>query len=1369
MDATSTISRSSEEDPIMKSDHSSKTSTEEDDSSADASSTERGYRRCLQKYSKYLPGGEMEQIMRVKAYDEHDDIISKDDDSISTTERYKQFMIHNNNNNNNNNGTGGPDEGDDDQPIEIIIPKSRRESQEAETMQLDANEDFHRWVSPDGRAAASKDDYKPPKQTSNLLPNEDMDVVNQMLGAESDNDDDDSDDGKKKMGKKGNSRDTGKTPRVANRTDGEVDTNEATNSENHDHIKVNRPASNSQIPAAENQKTSSQLTSNVLGNEDMEMVNMMLGDDDNSDDDSSPDEEDEERAFQETYPNVMWNIPDDEDVAENDGTPKSTNRRLLDSSESDSRDKRFTSDDTMMSMTEVYDEEIPDHQGSETHRWGNTRVAGYISDPSVTEESLPGFVGATGKGTPFNNHSDSGESSIMTSDDSLSPVPIAKPPVPKQQPGDHLQQEGLPRIEESDGASPNLVSEDPTPQVENAGTPFNPNSDSGESTILTSDDSAMSISPIPIAKPPIPKQQSPKEKPSSIPAQEELTSIDEGAALLRSTPDLEDDDGSMPQVVENDPWVRMMERRDMRIDHMDTDFLCLWSKPSVQKLKNVIGNNSFSEDETIESQHDIMGAPMTPEALLGSDDEDALLESKLLVAHNPLKVPDISLQTRHIQGTRQANQGSPQDVKSNTRQINSRDGSMSSNANDRTAVTNDQIPPTGEDDDSQSSFVGGPQHQQARDIENAIMGNNNSVTVRRSGAGSRMNQSPDFTHSVVSSNGWESTASSSLGDPYEDLENAGVESDDDGPPHLFSDEDISLHDEYDPLTPAHTARGGVNRSRHSEVIVSLGPNRPAPRSSEITVVRGSRTKKNDPDALVRERHDIATGRTSGNSSRKRQLAPQERGMSPRKMHIIVVLFVSFILGAATFWYIWANYLTDDDTEAQAVQGPAIQTTPPPTVRETETPSYSPSSAPTKSPSEILRDLLVFVWPSLESNFSDSTSPQFKALVWLQDNLNIDSYGSQQKIQRFALATLFYSTNGNGWTNKGSWLTDADECEWNTSNSFRPPCNEEGLYVYLELRSNGLSGTVPSEIALLSNSLVRLEMSQDGIGSSAISGSIPPELGELTLLESISLANNAFSGTLPAEIGKWTKATAVDVRGNELRGAIPIDIFRLTSLTSLSLERNQFTLLPRQIGDLSALKQLDASFNRIGYLPPEIGNLRLLRRLDISNNQIESPIPSTFGKLMDLISLDLSSNLMVETIPSNWNNTVRLRDLDLSDNRLSGSIPSELSRATLLRNLILHDNNLSGTIPTSFGALSRLATFRVEANNLTGIVSTSICNVFNESVPAFISDCIAELDCPCCMFCCEDPGVCQCQLEGELEFLCSEYTTTFAISSSGLLN
>jgi len=142
-----------------------------------------------------------------------------------------------------------------------------------------------------------------------------------------------------------------------------------------------------------------------------------------------------------------------------------------------------------------------------------------------------------------------------------------------------------------------------------------------------------------------------------------------------------------------------------------------------------------------------------------------------------------------------------------------------------------------------------------------------------------------------------------------------------------------------------------------------------------------------------------------------------------------------------------------------------------------------------------------VWPSLEEDFADTDTPQYFALVWLVDNANYDSYPNNQLIQRFALATLYYSTKGNQWRNNDGWLSDIDECAWYSGPS-EATCVGNSSVIRLGLDLNNLAGAVPSEIALLSN-LVEIDFSTSGWQAS-LSGSIPTELGLLKKLTSLNL-------------------------------------------------------------------------------------------------------------------------------------------------------------------------------------------------------------------------------------------------------------------------
>jgi len=67
--------------------------------------------------------------------------------------------------------------------------------------------------------------------------------------------------------------------------------------------------------------------------------------------------------------------------------------------------------------------------------------------------------------------------------------------------------------------------------------------------------------------------------------------------------------------------------------------------------------------------------------------------------------------------------------------------------------------------------------------------------------------------------------------------------------------------------------------------------------------------------------------------------------------------------------------------------------------------------------------------------------------------------------------------------------------------------------------------------------------------------IPPELGNCTEMEQLSLASNRLNGSIPAELGSMTNAESLDLSGNRLRGEIPVALTNLTHVYQLSLDYN----------------------------------------------------------------------------------------------------------------------------------------------------------------------------------------------------------------------
>ena len=134
---------------------------------------------------------------------------------------------------------------------------------------------------------------------------------------------------------------------------------------------------------------------------------------------------------------------------------------------------------------------------------------------------------------------------------------------------------------------------------------------------------------------------------------------------------------------------------------------------------------------------------------------------------------------------------------------------------------------------------------------------------------------------------------------------------------------------------------------------------------------------------------------------------------------------------------------------------------------------SESTTPSPSPALIrsdLTDLLSTVSLDGGVELTTPSTPQNDALNWLAGNVNLGNYTNEQKVQRYVLATLYYSSNGDNWKENTGWLTDLNECTNWFKNGDGRFCSSSGAVSELDLNNNKMIGTIPEEIALLSNSL-----------------------------------------------------------------------------------------------------------------------------------------------------------------------------------------------------------------------------------------------------------------------------------------------------------
>mmetsp|Transcript_24628 Transcript_24628/g.52498 ORF Transcript_24628/g.52498 Transcript_24628/m.52498 type:complete len:242 (+) Transcript_24628:405-1130(+) len=199
------------------------------------------------------------------------------------------------------------------------------------------------------------------------------------------------------------------------------------------------------------------------------------------------------------------------------------------------------------------------------------------------------------------------------------------------------------------------------------------------------------------------------------------------------------------------------------------------------------------------------------------------------------------------------------------------------------------------------------------------------------------------------------------------------------------------------------------------------------------------------------------------------------------------------------------------------------------------------------------------------------------------------------IQRWVLAVFYFSTNGEDWEECSrddeecpgtSFLSIENECEWFGIQCVELPdgrnCVEEIVF-----EENGLSGTIPTELALLPN-LMKLGMEQG-----TTTGRIPSELGELTDMVFIDLDFNQLTGSLPPELYQLTKLTTLDLNVNSLTGILDPSIGRMTDLNFVQLQDNQFVgTIPTEVGDLATLRTFNVHKNEFsGEMPDDVCDLK----------------------------------------------------------------------------------------------------------------------------------------------------------------------------------
>ncbi|KAM7273989.1 hypothetical protein ACFE04_028653 [Oxalis oulophora] len=174
-----------------------------------------------------------------------------------------------------------------------------------------------------------------------------------------------------------------------------------------------------------------------------------------------------------------------------------------------------------------------------------------------------------------------------------------------------------------------------------------------------------------------------------------------------------------------------------------------------------------------------------------------------------------------------------------------------------------------------------------------------------------------------------------------------------------------------------------------------------------------------------------------------------------------------------------------------------------------------------------------------------------------------------------------------------------------------PCNNPGIFCERRLSEN--------------NTYV-LKITRLIFKSKQLAGFISSEIGKLSELREISLADNNLVDQLPAQIVDCKKLEILDLGNNKFSGDVPYQLSTLIRLRFLDLSSNKFS------GNLSFLK----------YFPN-------LETLSLGNNLFTGKIPKSIRSFRNLQSFDFSGNRFLEG-PEGEMNKVDLSDSDMYPKR-----------------------------------------------------------------------------------------------------------------------
>jgi len=272
----------------------------------------------------------------------------------------------------------------------------------------------------------------------------------------------------------------------------------------------------------------------------------------------------------------------------------------------------------------------------------------------------------------------------------------------------------------------------------------------------------------------------------------------------------------------------------------------------------------------------------------------------------------------------------------------------------------------------------------------------------------------------------------------------------------------------------------------------------------------------------------------------------------------------------------------------------------------------------------------YIPPGTAEMFDIPGTCQTKARDWLRTGEDVLEFTGERIRQRYAMTVFFCEQDGGEWLENDMWLSDLHECDWYNMIGL-DPCNRVEQMEMIRIHGNGLQGTLPSEMAILST------IYEFTAADNLITGTFPPDYTSLTELDTLVLAFNQFSGEIPGYFFRYPDMVYWDVGFNKFEGTIPDDIpEKMPGLQVMFGENNKFS----------------------GTLPDNLGTLDL-RNVHLDDNDFTGTIPSTLGTPPNLERLFLHGNKFEGTIPETLANPDKLVDARFHYNSLNGEVSNSI--------------------------------------------------------------------------------------------------------------